>query len=354
MDNLKPILTAYGVNTDAIVKKINGGLINATWKVTHGEREFILQKINTQVFKNPEAIAENNRQLSSYLKQHHPDYFFISEIPTKDGGTLFKNEEGCFRLLPFVKNSHAISMVQNPSQAYEAAYQFGLFTKMFVGFDASLLKAIIPDFHNLTLRYHQFEASIVNGNQERVGECQHEIRELKSFSYLVTGYEEFINHPQSKLRVTHHDTKISNVLFDSHNKGLCVIDLDTVMAGYFFSDVGDMMRTYLSPVSEEEQDINLVQVRVDFFEAIAKGYLAAMQDVLSLFELQSFAKAGLWLTYMQAIRFLTDYLHDDRYYGSSYPRHNLMRAVNQRILLDQLVARQKQFQLVVEKNSYTF
>lgn len=336
------LFPAYGISSTAILQKISGGLINATWKVTDGERAFILQKINTEVFKNPEAIADNNRQLSEYLKHYQPDYLFVSEIPTVNGDTLFKNQEGCFRLLPFVNDSHTISVVQNPSQAFEAAHQFGLFTKMFSGFDALELNTTIPDFHNLTLRYRQFEESIRHGNQARVGECQQEIQQLKSFSYLVTEYEEFINHPQSKLRVTHHDTKISNVLFDSHNKGVCVIDLDTVMAGYFFSDVGDMMRTYLSPVSEEELDFNKIIIREEFFKAIASGYLSAMGGELTAHERNSLCKAGYWITYMQALRFLTDYFYDDRYYGAAYPNHNLNRAKNQRVLL----------QCMVDKNDF--
>ena len=337
MDNLNLILSAYGVKKDAVVNKISGGLINATWKVTDEDREYILQQINTNVFKRPEAIAENNWLLAEYTKWHRPDYLFVSEIPTVNGDTLFKNQEGCFRLLHFVNDSHTISVVQNPSQAFEAAHQFGMFTKMFSGFDALALKTTIPDFHNLTLRYQQFEESIRSGNQARVGECQQEIQQLKSFSYLVTEYEEFINHPQSKLRVTHHDTKISNVLFDSHNKGVCVIDLDTVMAGYFFSDVGDMMRTYLSPASEEELDFCKIIIREEFFKAIASGYLLAMGGELTAHERNSLCKAGYWITYMQALRFLTDYFYDDRYYGAAYPNHNFNRAKNQQVLLQCMV-----------------
>jgi thiamine kinase-like enzyme len=336
MDNLKSILTAFGVNEDAIVNKISGGLINATWKVTDSEREFILQKINTQVFKSPEAIAENHCQLSKYLKHYQPDYPFVSEIPTVVGDTLFKNKEGCFRLLPFVKDSHTILVVQNPSQAYEAAYQFGLFTKMFEEFNTRALKTTIPDFHDLALRYQQFEESIRFGSQERVGECQQVIQQLKSFSYLVAEYKEFTNHPQSKLRVTHHDTKISNVLFNQQDKGICVIDLDTVMSGYFFSDVGDMMRTYLSPANEEELDFTNIIVREEFFKAIASGYLAAMGSELTAHERNSLCKAGYWITYMQALRFLTDYFSNDQYYGAAYPDHNLNRAKNQFILLQSM------------------
>ena len=161
--------------------------------------------------------------------------------------------------------------------------------------------------------------------------------ELLSYSEIVTEYENIIVNSNFKKRVTHHDTKISNVLFDDAGRGLCVIDLDTVMPGYFISDVGDMMRTYLSPVSEEEKDFNKIEIREDFYKAIVNGYYSEMKDVLTKTEKHYFFYAGTFMIYMQAIRFLKDYLNDDIYYGSKYPGHNLVRAGNQAILLKRLI-----------------
>jgi hypothetical protein len=127
------------------------------------------------------------------------------------------------------------------------------------------------------------------------------------------------------------------VLFDANNKGICVIDLDTVMPGYFISDVGDMLRTYLSPVSEEETDFSKIEVRDSFYSAIVAGYYAEMKDELTEVEKQHFFYAGEFMIYMQALRFLTDYFNDDRYYGSSYEGHNRNRAENQLVLLDCLM-----------------
>ena len=144
-----------------------------------------------------------------------------------------------------------------------------------------------------------------------------------------------------KKGVTHHDTKISNVLFDKSDKGLCVIDLDTVMPGYFISDVGDMLRTYLSPVNEEEKDLSRIEVRDDYFKAIAEGYLSEMKEELSQKEKEHFVYSGKFMIYMQALRFLTDYFKDDTYYGSKYPGHNLVRATNQATLLKKLTQKEK-------------
>jgi thiamine kinase-like enzyme len=143
--------------------------------------------------------------------------------------------------------------------------------------------------------------------------------------------------PGFQLRVTHHDTKISNVLFDDRDRGLCVIDLDTVMPGYFISDVGDMIRTYVSPASEEEVDLSAVVVRREFYQAIYDGYMGEMEDVLSGVERGQFGYSGLFLVYMQALRFLTDHLNGDVYYGARYRGHNLNRAANQAALLRRLM-----------------
>lgn len=149
------------------------------------------------------------------------------------------------------------------------------------------------------------------------------------------------------LRVIHHDSKINNVLFDRKNNGLCVIDLDTDMPGYFISDVGDMMRTYLSPVDEEEQDLSKIEIREDFFKAIVEGYFEEMGATLSKVEKELFVYAGKFLIYTQAIRFLTDYLNNDSYYGEKYDGHNLTRATNQMLLLEKYCALEDKFQAIV-------
>ena len=164
------------------------------------------------------------------------------------------------------------------------------------------------------------------------------IDEIESFSSICQRYELFIEHPDAKKRVIHHDTKISNVLFDENYKGVCVIDLDTVMPGYFLSDVGDMIRTYITPVSEEESDFSKIVIQQDFLQAIKKGYYHYMGNELTEFEKQHFFFAGEMMIYMQAIRFLTDYFNYDKYYKINYTEQNLVRAKNQMYLLKALKA----------------
>jgi Ser/Thr protein kinase RdoA (MazF antagonist) len=168
---------------------------------------------------------------------------------------------------------------------------------------------------------------------------------------IVAEYERLMHSESFKIRVTHHDTKISNVLFDAGDNSVCVIDLDTVMPGHFISDVGDMLRTYLSPYGEEEQDFSKIQIRDDYFDAIVRGYLGEMNTELTDAEKNAFVFAGKFLIYMQAVRFLTDYLNNDVYYGVRYEGHNLVRAQNQAELLQRLCEREGVLQAIVANAS---
>ena len=224
-------------------------------------------------------------------------------------------------------------IVTDATIAFEAAKQFGKFTKILSGFNTNELYETIPHFHDLNLRYKQFLQAIKHGNKERINQSEKIIAIIaKTYKYYKC-YDEILQNPSFKKRVTHHDTKISNVLFDENNKGIAVIDLDTVMPGYFISDVGDMLRTYLSPVSEEEINFDLIEVRDEYFKAIAEGYLNEMKHELLPEEINAFVYAGKFMIYMQALRFITDYLNNDIYYGAKYPLHNFNRAQNQLRLL---------------------
>jgi len=343
------VLSAYGINGRSSVEAFGSGLINNTWKVIAGDQEYILQRVNHAVFKEPENIANNISLVGDYLRQNHPEYKFIAPVVTPKGDEMIHiSGKGYFRMFPFVAGSHSKDVVETPEQAYEAATQFGRFTRLLHGIDIEKLRLTIPCFHDLSLRYKQFLLAIEKGNRDRIRESEALIKSLVAHADIVTEYDNIVANPEFRLRVTHHDTKISNVLFDKKGRGICVIDLDTVMPGYFISDVGDMMRTYLSPVSEEETDFEKIRVRDEFYTAIVQGYYNEMKDELTKTEKKYFFYAGEFIIYMQAIRFLTDYLNDDIYYGAKYPTHNLMRAKNQSILLEQLLKKKEQLQSIVD------
>lgn len=335
---LDQVLSCYEIKRDASIQTFGNGLINSTWKVTDGLNDFVLQKVNEQVFKSPYDIASNIDAVDNFLKKNHPDYPFIAPLRTVGGRNMvYLPGEGCFRLFPFIKDSVTHSIALNAEHAFQAAFQFGQFTRKLHHFPAATLKITLPDFHNLTARFQQFNAALYHGNPNRIFESKNEIEYLISQQKIVSTYQGTITSGKFPIRVMHHDTKISNVLFDKKDRGIAVIDLDTVMPGYYISDVGDMMRTYLSPVSEEETDLTKIEIRPDFFEGIAEGYFQAMADVLNEFEIKKFIYSGVFVVYMQALRFLTDYLNDDVYYGSSYEKHNYLRAQNQIVLLKSLM-----------------
>lgn len=335
----EPVLHAFGLQSnDITITPVRTGLINRTWKLVHHEHAFILQQVNDAVFKKPEDISFNIAAIGSYLHKHKPDYFFVAPVKTVTGDDLFYiKEQDFFRMFPFVAGSHSIDTVESPEQAYEAARQFGKFSASLSGFDHTTLKATIPRFHDLSLRYRNFINALDTGNNNRIKESTSLINRLKSWYPIAEKFEQMKAGQAYKVRVMHHDAKISNVLFDTHDKGICVIDLDTVMPGYFFSDPGDMMRTYLCPVDEEEAGYDRISIRPLFYKAITEGYLAEMKDELTETERASFFYSGVFMIYMQALRFATDYLNNDVYYGSSYPGHNLVRAGNQAVLLERLL-----------------
>jgi len=346
---VREILSEYNINQDHLTfEPINNGLINQTWLVKNSSKDFILQKINHNIFKNPDAIAQNVRMIADYLSRHNHGYLFVSPVKTKNAEEMMHIKgEGYFRLLPFVKDSHTINTAENPTQAYEAAKKFGEFTRLLSNFPVEKLQTTLPDFHNLSLRYKQFCEALEHGNKERIQRSKKLIDFIISNNKIVDTYEDILKNPSFKLRVTHHDTKISNVLFDATDKGLCVIDLDTVMPGYFISDVGDMIRTYLSPVNEEEKDFSKIEIRDAYFAAIWKGYMSEMNDELSGAEKDHFIYAGKFMIYMQAIRFLADYLNNDIYYGAKYKDQNYVRTGNQVTLLEHLMQKEQQLEALV-------
>jgi len=342
---LDQILLLYGIRPAAHqTEGFGDGLINHTWKVNTSDHSYILQQVNHNIFKSPRIIDHNISRLKQYLNAHYPDYLFVSPLPSLSGSTLVQTTNGYFRLFPFINGSHAYNVLSKKENAFEAAQQFGKFSRLLNGFDAAELGFTLPDFHNLSLRYGQFVQACENASAERKTKAADCISQIHENIAIVNTFEEITTHSQIPLRVIHHDTKISNVLFDNNNKGICVIDLDTVMPGYYISDVGDMMRTYLSAANEEETDLEKITIRPDFLQAVHDGYLGQMGDILTEKEKNYFGYAGSFIIFMQALRFLTDYLENDCYYGRKYGDHNLNRSLNQLTLL-------KKYQ-EIESNSY--
>jgi Ser/Thr protein kinase RdoA (MazF antagonist) len=333
---LGSVLAQYALPAQCIeIVPFGNGLIHHTYKVTTTNDVYILQQLNLKVFTEPALLAHNIGTLTRHLAVHAPGYVMPTPLANAVGGLLTYHVDGsCYRLTRFVNGAHSKDTVGTTDQAYQAAHQFGRFAARFSDLDPARLHITIPGFHDLDLRYTQFCHATRQGNPSRIRACSSILNTLKSHKEIVTQYLAIVRGQACPLRVMHHDTKISNVLFDVHDKGLCVIDLDTVMPGYFMSDVGDMMRTYLSAADENASNFNDIEIRVPFYKAIQEGYLSALGQNLTALEREQFFFSGAVMMFMQALRFITDYLQDDVYYGAKFPEQNLMRAKNQLVLLN--------------------
>ena len=348
---LNHILSKFDLEANQYhIQQFGGGLINRTWKVTDGEKadQFILQQINSTVFKSPQAIANNINIIGDFLHAEHPEYLFVSPLAATDGSYMIIDNDEYYRLFPYVKGSITIDTVKSTQEAYEASRQFARFTYLLADFNVDDLSYTLKGFHDLTTRYNQFRLAIDTAAPERLHSAREAIKKANLYQDIAVTYENIVKDKRIPFRVIHHDTKISNILFDESRNGLCVIDLDTVMPGYYISDVGDMMRTYLSPFNEEEQDLTKIAARDDFFKAIVEGYFSEMGPVITEMEQKLFVYAGKFMIYMQALRFLTDYLNGDLYYHTTYPGHNLVRANNQFALLDSYHAAEGHFQQILD------
>jgi len=337
---IKGILASFDLDVEQFqIERINSGHINFTYKLS-GRESFILQRINKNVFTNPGWIAHNHRLAQIHIKQNFPDYLFLDTLKTSEGLDLVYDEDGFpWRIFPYIEGSLTVNEVRNGTQAYNAAAAFGALSKKLSTCDPGHFKIIIPNFHDLDFRYRQFEEALLVGIEKRKASAAALILKCKSHHFLVARYNNLIASGNLKLRIMHNDTKINNVLFASgSDEVLCVIDLDTLMPGYFIYDVGDMVRTFVSPVSEEESDFTKIEVREEIKQAIEEGYLSEMGNALTKEELEALPFAGPMMTYMIGMRFLTDYLMGDTYYQISFPEQNLIRAGNQFCLLEKLLS----------------
>ncbi|GGI22073.1 phosphotransferase enzyme family protein [Pedobacter mendelii] len=348
------VLKAYGYNKQNIkIAQIGTGLINRTYLLsTQAEaKQYILQNINTSVFKNPNAIADNLKKIADYLFKRYPDYLFIKSISTINGEEMALVNNEYWRMLPYIPNTVSLDVLSEPDQAYEAAKQFGKLCRLLNNFKASALEPTIPGFHDLAFRFDQFTSALNETSKELKAQAKYEIDNALEHKYILDYFKSYSHRADFPDRVIHHDTKISNVLLNSKTfEGICVIDLDTIMPGKFISDLGDMLRTYLCAFSENEIDLNKVKIRLSYFEATVKGYLSEMKNILTDTEKELILFSGRYIIYMQALRFLTDFLNGNRYYPINYPTQNLDRTKNQFKLLQEISANEKELQSIIDEN----
>ncbi len=319
---------------------VTNGLINESYKITNrntGE-SFLLQQINQHVFREPEKIQQNYVALWNYLKSERIPFFIPALKYFADNKLFYSDQHNrCWRVFAFIDGTKTLFTARNEKQAATVAETFAAFTACFRNFSAEQLHVTIPDFHNVSLRFYQFSQAAKCATKERVNKCKPLIEDLKAREKYANLYDVFTESDEFLLRVMHHDAKISNILFDiDSGKVVCPVDFDTAMPGYFFSDIGDMIRSMCCTEDENSSEFDNIQIRKGFYEAIISGYTDVLGEELTASERKYIHTTGLLVIYMQALRFLTDYLNNNIYYRISYPEQNYIRAINQITLLKSL------------------
>ncbi len=329
------VLKAYFNLSEIVnISPFGNGHIQLTYRVETKSKSFILQKINTTVFTNPELLIKNHLLIQQHHKLSKDNEYLIPEIiKTLDGNNyFFDTNKGFWRLTNFIENSYSLEKTATSNQAKEAGKAYGWFLTSLVNVKTSLFEEPIPDFHNLSFRLKQFDDAVDANIAERRDLVSSEIEFFIERKNFFLDLENEVKSGKIPLRTVHNDTKINNVLFEE-NKAKAVIDLDTVGPGNVLFDYGDALRTIANNSAEDEENIENITLNWDYFCSFTEGYLRKTKGILSLSEKENLHKAPLLMTYIIGIRFLSDYLNGDIYYKTSKPRHNLIRSRVQQFLL---------------------
>lgn len=348
MEKLNQIASKFRI--DGVITEIaplGKGNINDTFRIkTDGPDDYVLQRINNAVFKDVALLQHNIELVTSHIKakleaagESDIRRKVLTPISLKDSDkTYYEAEDGKFwRVTLLIPDSYTFEEV-TPHSSYDAGKAFGRFEAMLADLPEPLGETI-PDFHNMELRSRQFAAAVVADAAGRMAdpEVQQLVSFLQEYDWQMCKAERMYREGVLPKRICHCDTKVNNMLFDADGNVLCVIDLDTTMPGFVFSDFGDFMRTGANTVAEDDPDISKVDFRMDIYEAFTRGYLESA-TFLTPVEKENLPYAAMLFPYMQAVRFLTDYINGDTYYKIAYPEHNLVRTRNQVALFKSVMA----------------
>ena len=330
--NCLNIISKFDIQEDVLsVTPYGNGHINSTFLVTTRSKKYILQRLNTYVFKNPEQVMSNIAKVTAHLGTKGSDKRKVmSIVPCKNGEFLYSEGDKAWRMLSFVEDSICLEAPEGLADIYECAFAFGNFQKLLADFDASELYETIPDFHNTQKRYADFLNAVKEDPMGRAKNVQNEIDFINSRADFYSVLTDAFKKGLLPLRVAHNDTKINNVLLDKvTRKALCVIDLDTVMPGFSVTDFGDAIRTCACTAAEDEKDLSKVTLDIELYKAFANGFVAGCDGILKNEEIMLFPEGAKMMAIEVGIRFLTDYLLGDTYFKTEYDTHNLDRCRTQ-------------------------
>jgi thiamine kinase-like enzyme len=358
--SVEQIIDNFNIPGDVTwIKPYGGGHINDTYQV-HCQNatvsNYLLQKVNTYVFRDIVGLMNNFDLVTKHIRKK------LIENNTKDvarrsleviktkKGDLYQNVDGqSWRVLNFIEDHKVFAGATNPEIAYEGARMFGQFLTQLSDLDPSRIAETIPNFHNIGFRFDNFEKAIKLDSAGRVNLLKAEIKYVRSSHEIMSVIQNLGEKKVIPPRIVHNDTKINNVLFDQQNKGLCVIDLDTIMPGFVHFDFGDGIRTSANTGEEDDKDLKNVNYDLAIFEAFSAGYIESIQHILTEEELKSLAHAALLFPFIMGLRFLTDYISGDVYYKIKYKEHNLVRARAQFKLAQDGEAKLAEMQRIIKK-----
>lgn len=334
MDNLKDIVLKFKVEEKVTeVKPLGEGLINDTFKVfAEGDEnpKYVLQRINNAIFQDVEMLQDNIEKVTNHIRKKlveknetDIERKVLNFIKTKDGNKFYFDGEKYWRLMTFINDSFTYQAV-TPEYSYTAGLAFGEFQSMLSDIEDTLGETI-PSFHNIELRLNQLKEAVENDAVGRVKEVRYYLDEIEKRAEAMCLGEQLYREGKLPKRICHCDTKVNNMLFDKEGNVLCVIDLDTVMPSFIFSDFGDFLRSAANTGAEDDKNLDNIDFNMEIFKAFTKGYLEGTKSFLLPIERENLPYAAKLFPYMQAVRFLADYINGDTYYKIQYPEHNLVR-----------------------------
>ncbi|MEG1886752.1 MAG: aminoglycoside phosphotransferase family protein [Oscillospiraceae bacterium] len=334
----KEVVKNFDINANLVeIRPMGNGHINSTYAVICDKEKYVLQEINTAVFKNPHVVMNNIFRVTEYLRNIIKDSGgdtsreVLNFIRTKDGSELYKTDDNKFyRMYKMVENVESYEKVEKPEHFFNAAAAFGKFQKQLADFKCDYLKTTIPKFHDTVDRMNQLEEAISEDTMDRVALCENEIKFIRERKTSIGLVLDGLRDGSIKERVTHNDTKFNNILLDSKTgKSVCIIDLDTVMPGSALYDFGDAIRFGASTAEEDERDLSLVTIDLNLFRAYVSGFLSEVRNCLTDRELELMAYSAWLMTIEVGMRFLSDFFNGDVYFKTSCKDQNLYRARNQ-------------------------
>lgn len=336
-------------------ERYGDGHINDTF-LLKGPTPYILQRLNTSIFANPEGVMANIVSVSAEIRKKilaahgNPERESMTVIFAKDGRSYYRDLQGGFwRCYLYIGHTLSLKLPRNEADFKAAAYAFGHFQYLLQDYPASSLFVAIPHFHDTPSRYQDFLAAVAADKAHRVKEVGPEIAFAEARAKQADGIVSRLAKGIIPTRVTHNDTKLNNVLLDEKTgQGLCVIDLDTIMPGSALYDFGDAIRFGANTAAEDEKDLSKVSLSLPLFKTYTEGYLEGCKGSLTPEEIRLFPLGAYLMTYECGLRFLADYLNGDIYFHTAYPEHNLVRARDQFALVADMEKKAGQLQQMIE------